>query len=44
MSHDIHHDQEPIQNVCLTGTVVMAAFCLGLAITAILFVWAFKIH
>ena len=30
-----------IENVCLTGGVVMAAFCAGITITGILFWWAF---
>jgi len=33
-----------IENVCLTGPVVMAAFCTGLAITAIIMWWALFAH
>lgn len=46
MSHDIHHDAQhaPIQNVCLTGNVVIAAFITGLVITGIIFWWAFLHH
>ena len=33
-----------IENVCLTGGVVMAAFATGLTLTAIVFWWAFFAH
>ena len=36
--------QQPFENVCLTGTVVMAAFFTGLAITAVIFYHAFWMH
>jgi hypothetical protein len=49
MAQEIHSDAHPaheghIENVCLTGTVVMTAFCVGLAITGILFWWALFAH
>jgi hypothetical protein len=39
-AHESHHEQ----NVCLTGTVVMAAFAGGLTISAIIFIWTFAMH
>ena len=33
-----------IENVCLTGGVVMAAFCTGIAITALIMWWALFHH
>jgi hypothetical protein len=42
-AHPAHHEGH-IENVCLTGTVVMTAFCVGLAITGILFWWALFSH
>jgi hypothetical protein len=33
-----------IENVCLTGGVVMAAFCAGIAITGIIMWWALFAH
>ena len=44
MSHDIHQDHGPIQNVCLTGGVIASAFIAGLVITGIIFWWAFLHH
>jgi hypothetical protein len=39
MSHDTQHDGH-IENVCLTGGVIAAAFCFSLALTAVIFWWA----
>ena len=49
MAHEVHHDahtgaHQPIENVCLTGTVVICALFGGLAITAIIFAQAFWLH
>jgi hypothetical protein len=35
---------KPFENVCLTGPVVVGAFCFGLAITAAIFWQAFLHH
>jgi hypothetical protein len=43
MAHDAHHPQS-LQNVCLTGTVCMAALSGGLLISAIIFVKTFWLH
>jgi hypothetical protein len=39
MAQDTQHDGH-FENVCLTGTVVMTAFGVGLALTAVIFWWA----
>jgi len=44
MSHDIHDDHGPIENVCMTGGAAIGGFILGLVITAIIFWWAFVHH
>jgi hypothetical protein len=49
MAQDLHHvahtdAHHPIENVCLTGTVVMCAFFGGLAITTLIFAQAFWLH
>ena len=41
--HDAHHPQS-LQNVCLTGTVCMAALTGGLLISAIIFAKTFWLH
>ena len=43
MSHDIHQDHH-IENVCLTGNVIIGAFITGLVLTGIIFWWAFFHH
>ena len=43
MAHDAHGTHS-IQNVCLTGTVCMAALGGGLLISAIIFVKTFWLH
>ena len=40
---DAHHP-ESVQNVCLTGTVCMAALGVGLLISAIIFAKTFWLH
>ena len=42
MSRD-GHPQE-FDNVCLTGGVVIAAFCTGLALVAVISIHAFWLH
>ena len=44
MSHDIDHDHGHIENVCLTGNVIIGAFVTGLVLTGIIFWWAFFHH
>jgi len=39
MAHDTHE-----MNVCMSGTYVVGAFFLGLALTSVLFVHAFFLH
>ena len=41
---DEHHIEHQIENVCLTGTYVVGAFFLGLALTAVVFVNVFYLH
>jgi hypothetical protein len=43
MAHDAHHP-ESLQNICLTGTVCMAALGGGLLISAIIFIKTFWLH
>lgn len=38
------HGTQSMQNVCLTGTVCMAAMSLGLLISAIIFAKTFWLH
>jgi hypothetical protein len=33
-----------IENVCLTGGVIIASFCGGIALTALIFWWALFAH
>ena len=44
MSHDIHQDHGHIENVCLTGNVIIGAFITGLVLTGIIFWWALVHH
>ena len=46
MAQDIQsaHPIQSLQNVCLTGTVCMAAMSLGLVISAIIFAKTFWLH
>jgi hypothetical protein len=46
MAHEIQntHRDGHIENVCLTGPVVMGALCLGIAITSVIFWWALFAH
>lgn len=43
VAHGAHHEGD-FENVCLTGTVVMAAFGVGCAITALIMWWALFAH
>lgn len=43
MAQDTHHDGH-IENVCLTGGVVMTAFCVALAATGVIMWWALFAH
>jgi hypothetical protein len=44
MAHDAHDHPQSLQNVCLTGTVCMAALGGGLLISAIIFAKTFWLH
>ena len=41
---DNTHHEGHIENVCLTGGVVIAAFCVGIALTGLIMWWALFHH
>jgi hypothetical protein len=42
LAQDVQHTQHDghLDNVCLTGSAIFGAFCLGIAITGVIFWWA----
>jgi hypothetical protein len=46
LAHDVRHTyhDEHFGNVCLRGGVILAAFCIGVGISGVIFWWALFAH
>jgi hypothetical protein len=42
LAQDVQHTEHDggFDNVCLTGNVILAAFCIGIALSGVVFWWA----